>query len=56
MVDDGSQNLAGALRTALGICGAATIPQMHETEIILAPAITTEGKRLQFAQQVGQGR
>ncbi len=56
VVDDGSQNLAGALRTALGICGAATIPQMHETEIILAPAITTEGKRLQFAQQVGQGR
>jgi IMP dehydrogenase len=56
VVDDGSQNLAGALRTALGICGAATIPQMHETEIILAPAIATEGKRLQFAQQVGQGR
>lgn len=56
VVDDGSQNLAGALRTALGICGAATIPQMHETEIILAPAIATEGKRLQFAQHVGQGR
>ena len=56
VVDDGSQNLAGALRTALGICGAATIPEMHETEIILAPAIATEGKRLQFAQQVGQGR
>lgn len=56
VVDDGSQNLAGALRTALGICGAATIPQMHGTEIILAPAIATEGKRLQFAQHVGQGR
>ncbi len=54
--DDGSQNLAGALRTALGLCGAGDIRQMHDVEILLAPAIATEGKRLQFAQQVGQGR
>ena len=56
VVDDGSQNLAGALRTAMGLCGAADLRSMHEVEIILAPAIATEGKRLQFAQQVGQGR
>jgi len=56
VVDDGSQNLAGALRTAMGLCGAADLRAMHEVEIILAPAIATEGKRLQFAQQVGQGR
>ena len=56
VVDDGSQNLAGALRTAMGLCGAADLRAMHEVEIILAPTIATEGKRLQFAQQVGQGR
>ena len=56
VVDDGSQNLAGALRTAMGLCGATDLRSMHEVEIILAPAIATEGKRLQFAQQVGQGR
>jgi len=56
VVDDGSQNLAGALRTAMGLCGAADLRAMHEVEILLAPTIATEGKRLQFAQQVGQGR
>src|SRR3990172_3912584 len=56
VVDDGSQNLAGALRTAMGLCGAAALRSMPEVELMLAPAIATEGKRLQFAQQVGQGR
>jgi len=56
VVDDGSQNLAGALRTALGMCGATTLAEMHEVEIVLAPALATEGKGLQFAQRVGQGR
>lgn len=55
-VDDGSQNLAEALRTAMGMCGARTIREMHRAEIIIAPSILTEGKALQFAQRVGQGR
>ena len=42
-VTDGSQNLVGALRTAMGVCGAATIAEMHEVEMIIAPAIVTEG-------------
>ncbi|HEY3248588.1 MAG TPA: GuaB3 family IMP dehydrogenase-related protein [bacterium] len=54
--DDGTQNLAEALRTAMGICGAPTIEQMHGTEIIIAPTLATEGKAAQFAQRVGQGR
>ncbi len=49
-VTDGSQNLIGALRTGMGICGAATIPEMHQAEMIIAPAITTEGKSWQMAQ------
>ncbi len=43
-VTDGSQNLVGALRTAMGVCGVLTIPDMHKAEIVVAPAITTEGK------------
>lgn len=47
---DGTQNLAGALRTAMGFCGARTIEEMHKVEIVIAPAITTEGKQLQRIQ------
>jgi len=43
-VTDGSQNLIGAVRTALGICGALTIQEMHQVEMVVAPSITTEGK------------
>jgi len=43
-VTDGSQNLVGAVRTAMGICGARTIEEMHQVEMIVAPSITTEGK------------
>jgi len=55
-VDDGSQNLMEALRTAMGMCGARTIREMHETEVIIAPSLVTEGKTMQIAQHVGQGR
>jgi IMP dehydrogenase len=55
-VDDGSQNLIEALRTAMGMCGARTLRQMQQAEIIVAPALATEGKNLQIAQRVGQGR
>lgn len=50
VVTDGSQNLVGALRTAMGICGAFTIKDMHQAEMVIAPAITTEGKSWQLAQ------
>jgi len=46
-VTDGSQNLVGALRTAMGTCGALTIQEMHKVEMVIAPAITTEGKSWQ---------
>jgi IMP dehydrogenase len=49
-VTDGSQNLVGALRTAMGICGAATIKEMHQVEMVIAPAIITEGKSWQFSR------
>jgi len=49
-VTDGSQNLVGAVRTVLGICGACTIQEMHQVEMVVAPSITTEGKSWQLLQ------
>jgi IMP dehydrogenase len=54
--DDGSQNLAEALRTAMGVCGVRTIREMHGVELVIAPTLASEGKGLQFSQKVGQGR
>jgi IMP dehydrogenase len=47
---DGTENLVGALRTAMGMCGAHTIREFQEAEMVVAPAIKTEGKIYQFAQ------
>ncbi|MEE8473670.1 MAG: GuaB3 family IMP dehydrogenase-related protein, partial [Dehalococcoidia bacterium] len=51
-VTDGTQNLIGALRAAMGVCGAATIQEMHRVEVVIAPAIKTEGKALQMDQRL----
>jgi IMP dehydrogenase len=55
-VDDGSQNFAGALRSALGVCGAHDIAEFQHVEMVIAPSITSEGKVLQQAQHVGMGK
>jgi len=55
-LDDGSQNLIGALRTAMGMCGAKNIQEMQLAELIIAPAIKTEGKIFQKAQRIGMGK
>jgi IMP dehydrogenase len=55
-VDDGTQNFAGALRSALGVCGARDITEFQHVEMVIAPAITSEGKVFQQAQHVGMGK
>ncbi|MDD4984914.1 MAG: GuaB3 family IMP dehydrogenase-related protein [Dehalococcoidales bacterium] len=50
-VTDGSQNLVGAIRTAMGVCGALNMQEMHQAEMVVAPAITTEGKSWQMSQR-----
>lgn len=55
-VDDGSQNLVGALQTSMGNIGAKNIKEMQRTQIIIAPSIQTEGKVFQAAQRVGMGK
>ena len=47
-VTNGTQNLVGALRVAMGMCGAYTVREFHKTEMVIAPAIKTEGKHYQM--------
>ena len=47
---DGTENLVGALKTAMGMCGAHTIREFQDTEMVIAPSIKTEGKIYQFEQ------
>lgn len=48
---DGTENLVGALRTAMGMCGARTIRDFQQAELVIAPSIKTEGKQIQMAQR-----
>jgi len=54
-VDDGSQNLMGALKMAMGVCGATNLAEFQQTEMVIAPAIVSEGKLHQQLQHVGMG-
>jgi IMP dehydrogenase len=53
--NDGTLNLMGALRTSMATCGYESIHDFQKAEVMLAPAIKTEGKSLQHAQRVGMG-
>jgi IMP dehydrogenase len=55
-IDDGTQNLVGALKTSMSTLGAATIRDMQQVEVVIAPSILTEGKVFQKAQHLGMGR
>ncbi|MFH1395524.1 MAG: GuaB3 family IMP dehydrogenase-related protein [Candidatus Omnitrophota bacterium] len=52
-LDDGTQNLVGALATSMGNLGAHNIREMQLVKMIIAPSIQTEGKVYQAAQRVG---
>ena len=47
---DGTENLMGALRTSLAVCGATTIQEFHSARMVVAPSIKTEGKSYQLAR------
>jgi len=53
--NDGRLNLFGALRTSLATCGYANIKEFQKAEVMVAPALKTEGKALQNAQRLGMG-
>jgi IMP dehydrogenase len=53
--NDGSLNLMGGLRNAMATCGYESIQSFQKVEVMVAPAIKSEGKKLQTAQAVGMG-
>jgi IMP dehydrogenase len=53
--NDGTFNLMGSLRTSMATCGYEDIPSFHRAEVMVAPALQTEGKQLQNAQEIGMG-
>ena len=45
----------GALRTSMATCGYEDIRDFQRAEVMIAPALQTEGKQLQHQQSVGMG-
>src|SRR3954464_5855010 len=54
--NDGTLNLMGALRTSMATTGYDTIQAFQKAEIMFAPALQTEGKKLQREQAIGMTR
>ena len=48
--NDGTLNLFGALRTSMATTGYETVKEFQKAEVMVAPALQTEGKALQRAQ------
>jgi IMP dehydrogenase len=53
--NDGTFNLMGGLRTSMATCGYKDIAEFNRAELMVAPALQTEGKQLQRDQGVGMG-
>jgi IMP dehydrogenase len=53
--NDGTLNLFGGLRTSMATTGYANVREFQKAEVVVAPAIKTEGKAEQHAQHVGMG-
>ena len=53
--NDGRLNLFGALRTSMATCGYESVKEFQKAEVMVAPALQTEGKNLQRTQGVGMG-
>ncbi len=53
--NDGKMNLFGGLRTSMATCGYIDVKDFQKAEVMVAPALQTEGKSLQRSQGVGMG-
>ena len=53
--NDGTFNLFGGLRTSMATCGHKDLAEFNRAEVVVAPALQTEGKALQRDQGVGMG-
>jgi IMP dehydrogenase len=53
--NDGRRNLFGGLRHSMATTGYETVKEFQKAEVMVAPALQTEGKQLQRSQGVGMG-
>lgn len=53
--NDGRLNLFGALRTSMATCGYQSLKEFQKAEVMVAPALQSEGKYLQKQQGIGMG-
>jgi IMP dehydrogenase len=53
--NDGRRNLFGGLTVSLATTGYADLKEFQKAEVMVAPALKTEGKALQISQHVGMG-
>jgi IMP dehydrogenase len=53
--NDGTLNLFGGLRTSMSTTGHETIKEFQKAEVMVAPALQSEGKVLQKTQGIGMG-
>jgi IMP dehydrogenase len=51
--NDGTVNRMGALKTSMATCGYQDIAEFNRAELMVAPALQTEGKHLQREQSIG---
>lgn len=55
-VDDGTQNLKGAIETCFATLGVGNMDEMHKVEVIYSPSFLHEGKFHQRSQGIGMHR
>jgi len=53
--NDGTFNLMGSLKTSMATCGYSDLLDFQRAEVMVAPALQTEGKLLQRTQGIGMG-
>jgi IMP dehydrogenase len=53
--NDGRRNLFGALRMSMATTGYANLKEFQKAEVMVAPALQSEGKALQRSQSIGMG-
>jgi IMP dehydrogenase len=53
--NDGTLNIFGGLRTSMATTGHESLKEFQKAEVMVAPALQTEGKSLQRSQGVGMG-
>ena len=53
--NDGRRNIFGGLRASMATTGYANVKEFQKAEVMVAPALQSEGKGLQRSQGVGMG-